>query len=126
MPKPSKDKVPQKLLEKSNEQEYARVIKVLGGGRFLVRLNISEKEVIGRVRGLMRKKKKQNFVSLDSVVLVSFRDFQDNNVDILHVYDEKDIRTLKKSGKFIEDVKNTLIQQEEEAKEEVGFVFDEI
>jgi initiation factor 1A len=91
------------LIEKDNEQEYGRITKALGSGRFMVKLGLKEKEVIGTLRGTMKKYKSKNFVSLDSIVLVSLRDFQDDTVDIIHVYKSDEIRQLKKKGAFIDD-----------------------
>jgi translation initiation factor 1A len=96
----------QRALElKGDDTEYGLVTKVLGNGRFYVRLNMQNREVIGKVRGKFRKgaAKKANMVGVDSVVLVGIRDFQDNTVDIIHVYDAGEIRQLKKSGAFVEE-----------------------
>ena len=116
------------LLEKQDDQEYARVVKVLGNARYLLQMNLREKQVIGRLRGTMRRRRGANWTGLDSVVLVGLRDFQDNTVDILHVYNDQEVRHLKKNGDFIEET-NKLVHKEdqkEEVEDDVGFDFDEI
>lgn len=107
--KGSKKNMPQKeqraLLQKEDGSEYGLVTKKLGSGRFSVRLNMQNREVIGRLCGKFRKgsQKAANWVDIDSVVLVGIRDFQEGVVDIIHVYDQNEVRQLKKSGEFVEE-----------------------
>lgn len=125
-----------KLVEKEDDQEYARVTKVLGGSRFLLKLNMSEKSVIGKLRGTMRRRRKQNWVGEKSVVLIGVRDFETTSeekleaVDILHVYTDQEVRTLKRRGDFIEDAKKEINEdsdgEKQEEEEDVGFDFDDI
>jgi len=102
-----KNEVSQKrsMVTKTDDTEYGLITKKLGNCRFSVRLNMQNKEVIGRVRGKFRRgsEKKTNWVDVDSVVLVGIRDFQDGIVDIIHVYDQAEVRQLKKSGEFVEE-----------------------
>lgn len=125
----------EKFFEKTDEQEYGLVIKVLGGGRFTLKLNMQKKEVIGRVCGKMRKFKKQNFVDMGSVVLVNMREFQDGAVDIVYVYSHEEVRHLQKNDILVfEDSTrvNSAIQfsneenVEFEKPKEEEFNFDEI
>jgi len=89
---------------KEEGEEYGLVSRKLGGGRFLVRLNMQNKEIIAKVRGKFKKgaSKAKNFVDIDTVVLVSLRDFQDAG-DIVYVYNPAEVRQLKKSGDFVEE-----------------------
>lgn len=136
------DEPAKKLLEKEDDQEYARVQKVLGGSRFLLKLNMSDKTVIGKLRGTMRRRKKANWVGEKSVVLIATRDFETEvsdkleSVDILHVYTEQEVRILKRRGDFIEDAKKTLNglnnednsdnDQKSDCEIDIGFDFDDI
>ncbi len=97
--------VVRKLVEKDDDTEYGLVTKKLGDGRFTVRLNLQNKEVIGRLCGKFRHggAKKSNWVDINSVVLVGLRDYQDNIVDIVNVYTSDEVRQLKKSGAFVEE-----------------------
>ena len=94
-----------KLVEKDDDTEYGLVTKKLGSGRFMVRLNMQNKEVIGRLCGKFKHgaAKHANWVDVDTVVLVGIRDFQDDVVDIVHVYEPTEVRQLRKSGAFVEE-----------------------
>jgi translation initiation factor IF-1 len=71
------EKEVRRLEEKDDDTEYGLVTKVLGGCRFMVRLNLQNKEVLAHLRGKFTKgvNKKDNIVEVNSVVLVSLRDF---------------------------------------------------
>jgi len=118
-------KVEKKLLFKEDEQEYGLVTKTLGNGRFSIRLNLENKEVIGRLRGKFRhgSQKKKNWVDVGTVVLISVRDFEDNNVDIIHVYDDAETRILKKNGDIVFDSNR---EEVEDTTEDDVFVFEDI
>lgn len=113
-----------------DEQEYARVTKALGSARFRVKLSLSGKEVIAKLRGAMRggRRKRKNFVETGSVVLVSVRGFQDCIVDIIHVYDHVEVRQLKKSGKFVEvdDGGPRLENVQDEDEDDCVFDFEDL
>ena len=91
------EKTQRTLLLKDDYTEYGLVTKKLGNGRFSLALHMQNKEVIGRLCGKFRKgaAKFNNWVDVGSVVLVGIRDFQDNTVDIINVYDDREIRQLK-------------------------------
>jgi len=118
MSKKKVEDLPQKLLERSADEEYAIVIKKLGNGNFSIRLNMNDRLIIGRLCGKMRwrKNKKRNNVDVGSVVLVGIRDFQENVVDIVHVYDTFEVKQLRKSGKFVDDSEelNRTLQDQDE------------
>ena len=96
------------LLRSEDDREfYAHIIKVYGNGQFGVRLVVSDanaqlaltpKEYRGRISGRMRKQKRRNFVNKDDFVLISKRDFEEDKVDILHVYRPEAMRKLVKMG----------------------------
>ena len=127
--KKSNDDKDKPLLVKEDGQEYALVVKVLGSCRFL--LNVAGKDIIGSLRGKMRRRRRGNFVEMGSVVLISFRDFQGNVVDILHVYPKDDIRRLKKypdeTKRYIEDTGEDRVGEwGDDNDDEIGFDFEEI
>jgi translation initiation factor IF-1 len=43
------------LKTKEDHEEYGMVTKALGGGNFKIKLNLQNKEVIGKVRGNLKK-----------------------------------------------------------------------
>tara|TARA_Y100000768_G_scaffold379626_1_gene355611 strand:- start:6610 stop:7104 length:495 start_codon:yes stop_codon:yes gene_type:complete len=72
-------------------QGYGRVEALLGNCR--VRLLCNDKETrLGIIRGSM---KKRQWLSLGSVVIYSGRGYQDDKVDIFHVYSGDALKTLK-------------------------------
>ena len=73
------------LLFRENEQEYARVIKQLGDGRFECQIFNTDSEitVIGKICGSMRKRV---WIIAGDVVLVSKRSFDSTSCDIIYKY----------------------------------------
>lgn len=135
MPKPKgkkkisseKDVEIKTVFKDADSEEYAIVVKTLGSGRFLVRLNMQKKEIIGRLSGGMRRGRKnpsnKNWVAVGSVVLVGIRSFQADIVDIVHVYDNKEIKALKNDGLLMDTqvVVDDVEFVEEVADEEFDF-----
>lgn len=113
------------LTTKDDDHEYGVITKKLGGGKFLIRLHMQTKEVIGRLCGKLKYKgnKKQNYAEVDSVVLVGMRDFQDNVVDIVQVYSHEEANRLKKMGEYIEEIAE---KDNNDTIEEANFDFDDI
>jgi translation initiation factor 1A len=117
------------LVIKDDDSDYAIVTKKLGNGRFMIRLNMRKDEMLGRLCGKFKhgKHKRNNWVDVDSVVLVGIREFQTNVVDIVHVYDSAEARQLKKMGEFIdvtinENTETTAILPDDD----IGFDFEEL
>jgi len=111
------------LPEKTDESEYAFVLKKLGGSQFLLKLHLQNKEVVGKLCGKMRKgsNKKSNWVDVGSVVLVGLRSFEDKKVDILYTYTPEEVNKLKKRGELVENVDTVVDKQEEEPLEAFDF-----
>jgi initiation factor 1A len=87
------------LFKEPDQQAYAAVIKLLGNGRMMVRLldgaaQPTEKQCT--VRGSMRKRE---WVNMNDVVLVAFREFGDTH-DIIRRYTEEEVSQLKKAGEL--------------------------
>ena len=80
-----------------DDQEYAKVLKVNGNGRFRV-LCFDGIERMGTVCGQMRKRV---WVNLNDIVLVSlWADIQDDKCTIIHKYDLDEAYKLKDLGEF--------------------------
>lgn len=127
MPKKDESKVEQRqLVLKDKDTNYAIVTKKFGNGRFSVRIPSKDKELIARLRGKFRRgsSKKDNLVDIDSVVLVSIRDFQESIVDIIHVYKHNEIRQLRKMGEFTEEIEDK--SNDGNNEDDTPFDFDEI
>ena len=69
----------------SEFEEYALSKKLLGNCRVSLITN-SGNDVIGIIRGNMRKFNKRVLIEEGDIVVVSKRDFQSNKVDIVHKY----------------------------------------
>ena len=91
-----------KTIERETGQTYAKVTKLLGGGRFSlecyygeenVKEGIIKKNKIGIIRGAMRKRV---WINLNDIVLVGIREFEDEKVDIIHKYRPNEIKNIKK------------------------------
>lgn len=88
------------------DQEYAIVKKMLGDCR--VELVTEKKETkIGIIRGNMRKRQ---WISVGLYVIMTPRDFQDDKVDIIHVYPTEQTRLIER-----------YITLQEEESEEIEF-----
>lgn len=79
---------------KTDEQEYAKVTKLLGDCR--VECECYDKKVrLGIIRNKMRRGK-NNRVTLGSIVIVSLREYQDSKADIVHVYNAEETIRLRR------------------------------
>lgn len=129
MPRPTTDKEQRVLSLKDDDHNYGYVTKKLGGSRFAIKLNLSEKTIIGRLCGKFKYKsnKKNNWVDIGTVVLVGMREFQDNVADIVHVYTSEEVRQLRRMGELVEDTERTVDESTEDVVgTDNGFDFDAI
>ncbi len=107
------------VLTKTEDQVYAIITAIHGGGRCQVQL-LDEKKtsLIGVCRGAI---KRRGFKPRTGhVVLASYRSFQDNKVDILHVYHPNEVKMLYK----LKEIDKYTITSEDHV-EEGGIVFEE-
>ncbi len=131
MPKPIKTGGNKKYLKKnpSNkhedlqmkgvDQEYAKALKILGGGRLevacfdgIVRL--------GHIRGSFKNRKD---LAVGDILLVGLRDFQDSKCDILVKYSSEDKRYLQSINEIPTDSE---LNNEQTNNAEEGFTFEDI
>jgi initiation factor 1A len=96
----------------ADDQEYAKIGKALGTGRFLVTIFSDDSEKMGVVCGSLYKRV---WMRDGDVVLISYRSCntaQDHGkqVDIIHKYNPEEAKTLERNGdlkKAIEEAKET-------------------
>jgi len=95
------------ILPQPPEQYFAFVSKVLGNGLFHVSfLSYDTLEPlllssIAHLRGKMKGSHKRNhFVSLHSFLIISIRDFSSTHCDILHVFHDNQIPSLRNNPHF--------------------------
>ena len=90
------------ILYRETGQYYAKVTKMTGNRNLLAIVeydnpkNTSEvqhKEVICHIRGSMRKR---TWINRDDVILVSERDYEPDKFDVLHKYNNDEVKTLEK------------------------------
>ena len=95
-----------KLIVKNEEegvddQEYGKIVKVSGGGRFRV-FCFDGKERMGTICGQMRKRV---WVKSDDIVLVClWTGIQDDKCTIIHKYDEDEAYKLRDMGEFPKEI----------------------
>tara|TARA_B110000971_G_C19682653_1_gene351814 strand:- start:72 stop:611 length:540 start_codon:yes stop_codon:yes gene_type:complete len=80
------------VLKYGKEQDYGKIEKILGNGRFSLLCNDNVLR-LGIIRGKMRKR---SWVNLGSIVLYSIRPFEKNKVDIIHSYSNNVLKILEK------------------------------
>ena len=107
------------LIEKDTEagQEYARVIKIFGGSRVLVKKEDGE-EVQGVIPGRFRRR---NYIRLDDYIIIQQRSFNKNQYDVVYCsYTKDDIDELKKLGHIqkIEEEEEDIFDRETQLSEE--------
>ena len=95
-------------------QVYGKVEKMLGNNRMLVNC-FDGKTRIAIIRGIF---KKRVWISVDDIVLLSLRDFQDDKADVILKYSPEDVLKLKRLGELPTETK--------EPQDESGFEFEEI
>lgn len=86
------------LIIKEEQETYGQVLNALGNNRLMVKCFSDGKDRVCTIRGSMRKK---IWINKNDIVLVSLRDFQDDKADIIHKYDESDVKKLKKMNEII-------------------------
>lgn len=81
------------LIEEENNEEYALSVKLLGNCRVSLLTNTGS-DVIGIIRGNMRKFNKRVLIVEGDIVAISKREFQSNKVDIVHKYNSEQTQNL--------------------------------
>ncbi|ODV95615.1 hypothetical protein PACTADRAFT_42224, partial [Pachysolen tannophilus NRRL Y-2460] len=89
------------LILREDGQEYAQITKMLGNGRVEATCFDGVKRM-AHIRGKLRKKV---WMSQGDIILVSLRDFQDDQCDVVHKYNLDEARTLKTMGELPESAK---------------------
>jgi translation initiation factor 1A len=86
----------------TEDQVYAKVNRMLGDHR--VECELADGTIkLGIIRAKMRRggKRSGNFISVDDIVLTSTRDFQDDKVDIIHLYKSHEVDELIQMGESV-------------------------
>ncbi|KAH3671360.1 hypothetical protein WICMUC_004657 [Wickerhamomyces mucosus] len=108
------------LIYKDEGQEYAQITKMLGNGRVEAQCFDGIKRM-AHIRGKLRKKV---WMGQGDIILVSLRDFQDDQCDVIQKYNSDEARALKSQGELPESAKiNETDTFGHEEDEDVNFEF---
>ena len=88
------------LVKKDEDQMYARVIALLGNGRLNALCDDGETRLC-KIRGKMMKK---DFIKTDGIILVSKRDYEDRKADVIHKYNDEEVKVLSNEADFKKDI----------------------
>ena len=114
--------VKRELLFKEEEQEYAQVLKMLGGAR----CDVYCFDGVKRLATIRGKLVKRVWIHVGDIVLVSLRDFTKDSkkCDILHKYTADEAKKLKAYGEIPDTVE--LAAGGEVDNNEANVVFDDV
>lgn len=88
--------------KETDTEDYARIKKALGCGKMACIL-ADGSTIIGSIRGAMTRKK---IISAGATVLVDRREFQTNVVDIIHLYNDDEVKELTRMGEIPTDFRD--------------------
>lgn len=118
--------VKRKMPEKQPYHEYGLVTQILGGGKFMFKVNFKNVEMGGVLRGKFEKgsRKSQNIVKKGSIILVALDN--DGGADIEYVYNDDEYKILKKSGELFFENEDEERGRSKDIEDDIGFDFDEL
>ena len=89
------------VLMENEGEEYAKVEKILGDGRFQVIILKSNISVVASLRGLLKKGHQKSIIRLNAIVLIQKDDYSSKGkYYILHAYSESDVMKLNNFGEL--------------------------
>ena len=113
------------IIYKQGMEEYAQITKMLGDRRVTV-MFADKNEFIAIIPGRFRKR---CWMKVGDIVIVSRREFQETKMDILHKYNDDEVKLLLKEYEippfFSEavasdgDIENAINFEEEQEEEEI-------
>jgi|TARA_B110001450_G_C17644054_1_gene490416 translation initiation factor 1A len=112
-------------LDKTDEQEFAFVTKMLGNKRCELQCS-DKKKRIGLIRGSKKNmSKRHNWITTNSLVLISLRSFStiDDKCDIIKLYNKEEVLFLLEKKKISANfVKNGSFRTDNNENETVSFI----
>lgn len=105
---------------KEQGEVYGQIIAPLGNNRMSVHC-FDNKTRMCIIKGSMRKKV---WILKNDIVLVSLRDFQDDKGDIIHRYDDEDVKKLKNMNEIPSNLK--VSNKDDLTEDDTSFDFDDI
>ncbi|CAN1196638.1 Eukaryotic translation initiation factor 1A [Linum perenne] len=110
------------LLYKEDEQEYAKVVRMLGNNRVEAKC-VDGVTRLCHIRGTMQKKV---WISTNDIVLVGLRGYEDSKADIIWKYLPDEARLLKAYGELPSNMAVNQEDDEDEINDNVEFVAEDI
>lgn len=112
------------LVFKEAGQEYAQVIRILGG----LQLEVFCYDGTTRIAHIRGKMRKRQWVNVGDIILVGLRDFQDNKADVIHKYQYEEAKLLKSYGELPKNARlaESAFDLAMVEQEDCVFEFDEI
>ena len=115
------DGIKRELTLKEEGQEYAQITKMLGNGR----VDASCFDGVRRIAHIRGKMRKKVWINQGDIVLVSLREFQDEQADVIVKYTPDEARALKQHGELPESARiNESDPFGQGSDEECNFEFD--
>jgi translation initiation factor 1A len=102
-----------------DSQVYGILEKALGSRFFTV-------NCLDNTKRRCKIRKKRMRCKEGDCVIVSLRDFDDNNADVIYRYDSEEVRYLQKMGVLPGSDTIGSFNDDEEAEEQDGFIFEDI
>jgi translation initiation factor 1A len=95
--KKSKKMLPEKkiMVYKEADEEYAKVVKMLGNGRLYALLGDGT-EKLCIIPGKMKKKKM--WIKPDDIILITIRSYQESKSDVIYLYPPSQVNILKSNN----------------------------
>lgn len=113
----NRDARKRELLEPDEGQTFAIVQDMMGNGR--LRAFCADKVVrMARIRGSMRKYSGKVIIDRNDLILVAFRDFHDDTVDVIHKYKPDEVHYMMRHSMLPETIVKK-IQMGDESEEKV-------
>ena len=111
------------LIKKDDEQMYARVIALLGNGRLNALCDDGETRMC-KIRGKMMKK---DFIKTDGIILVSRREYENKKADVIHKYNDEEVKILSNDTNFKKELllKDSRNESGNNPKDEIEFNFND-
>ena len=106
------------LKDPKENQEYAKIKKVNGSGRYQL-FCFDGNERLGIAAGNIRKKTR---LFLNDIILVSLWDFQDSKCSIIHKYEDDEVQKLRSQDEFPKNI--NLEEDNPFSGNNVSFSFD--
>jgi translation initiation factor 1A len=101
-------------------QVYGKIEKALGSRFFDV-------QCMDNVKRRCKVRKKRMKVKLENFVVVSLRDFDEKNADVIYVYDAEEVRVLQKEGILPKiEYSSSSVEDVTETENVGGFDFEDI